>query len=185
MPTTQIERSWFSRHHGVITYAEALALGIGRGSVDRRVRSGEWKRMHRGVYRHAAIPVTWQTKALAAVRSTNGLLSHRAAARVWRLEDFAQARVEVVVPEGRQRREPSFILHQSRQFAIAVRAPSMRSRPRASSARSSTSHRSSACDASAMRWTTSSAGSSPPGIASSDVSLTTRPGDGRDADLCV
>lgn len=119
MAVTQAEHHWFARHHGVITHAEARALGLHPSAIARRIRSGQWLALHRGVYRHAAVPMTWLTHARAATTSTVGLLSHRAAARLWGLEGFERAKIEVVVPEGRQRPASDFLLHQSRQFTLA------------------------------------------------------------------
>lgn len=117
---TPNELTWLARHHGVISKAEATDLRIGRGAIRRRLERGEWVRMHRGVYRHHAVPLTWEAKARAATLSSGGLLSHRAAARLWGIEGFTRARVEVVVPEGRQRTSPGYLLHQSRQFDLAA-----------------------------------------------------------------
>lgn len=119
MPTRKVESNWFARHHGVITFAEARSLGLSSSAIGRRVEAGHWLRMHRGVYRHRASPMSWHTKALAATKATNGHASHRAAARLWNLDGFGRARVELVVPEGAQRRGTGFLLHQSRQFEHA------------------------------------------------------------------
>lgn len=119
MSTHKVEAKWFANHHGVITFNEAKALGLTKSAIGRRASSGQWIRMHRGVYRHQASPVTWHMKARAAALATTGLVSHRAAARLWRLDGFSRARIEVVVPEGAQRRPLGFMLHQSRQFDLA------------------------------------------------------------------
>lgn len=114
------EARFFAQHHGVISFTEATHLGISASAIDRRVQSGQWHRMHRGVYRVASSPVTWEVKARAATLSTGGALSHRGAARLWGLDGYERSRIELVVSEGRQRRETAFVLHQSRQFDRAA-----------------------------------------------------------------
>ncbi len=111
---------FFARHHGVIAAREAEQLGMSTSAIGRRLHAGHWVRMHRGVYRIRSAPLTWEAKARAASLSTNGAVSHRAAARLWGLDGYERARVEVVVPEGRQRRSTDFLLHQSRQYDLAA-----------------------------------------------------------------
>ena len=70
--------------------------------------------MHPGVYRIPGAPVTWEQRALAAVLAAGAgaALSHRAAARIWRLLDV-DAPVEIVVPRARGPRLAGVIVHRS------------------------------------------------------------------------
>lgn len=55
-----------ARQHGLITRAQAIALGMSSTSVKARVRSGRWERLGRGVYALAGTPDTRERKILAA-----------------------------------------------------------------------------------------------------------------------
>ena len=48
----------FATQHGVVSRAQVLAAGITPRMIDRRVRGGEWLRLHPGVYALAAVPTT-------------------------------------------------------------------------------------------------------------------------------
>ena len=108
----------FRRHHGIITRKQADDLGVSDRQVDRRLANGSWVPVHRGVFRLAAVPETWESRLLAAVRATDGIASHRCAAALWRLEPFVAPRIEVVLPHGRQSKIRGVIVHQSRQWGL-------------------------------------------------------------------
>ena len=67
---------------------------------------------------HAAAPTSWEGEARAAALSLKGLVSHRAAARLWQIDGFATAGVEVVVATGGQRVRHNVAMHKSRQFDL-------------------------------------------------------------------
>jgi len=74
-----------ARQHGVITLAQLSALGVGRASVTRRLRSGRLHRLHRGVYAvgHTA-PSEYQRYMAAVLACGPGAaLSHQSAAYLW------------------------------------------------------------------------------------------------------
>ena len=94
----------FRRQHGIITRKQAKDLGLTDRQIDRRIANGSWIPVHRGVYRLAAVPATWESRLLAAVLATGGIASHRCAAALWRLDPFVAPRIEVVLPHGRRSR---------------------------------------------------------------------------------
>ena len=108
----------FRRQHGVITRKQAKHLGLTDRQVDRRIASGAWVPVHRGVFRLAALAVTWESQLLAAVLASGGVASHRCAAALWRLDPFVAPRIEVVVPHGRQSHLRGVTVHQSRQWGL-------------------------------------------------------------------
>ena len=88
-----------TRQHGVVSYDQLLAAGIGRRGVERRVVSGRLHRIHRGVYAvgHTAdAPLAREAAALLAC-GEGAVLSHRSAAASWGLVDRAPTMVEVTV----------------------------------------------------------------------------------------
>jgi len=90
------------RHDGVITAAQARAVGLSPDAVKRRVRSGHWRRIARGVYFVDDRPFTDAARVRTAVWA---LGSHAAASGLtaawWHgLLDSAPEIVEVTVPRN-------------------------------------------------------------------------------------
>lgn len=94
--------SWYAeRQLGLFTRAQALAAGYPRATVDRRVRSGRWRRWHSGVYSHAGLPTAWRVELLAAVLAVgdDAVVGGRSAACLWQLPDLDhEGPVQLVVP---------------------------------------------------------------------------------------
>lgn len=60
----------FCRDHlGIVDRGECATLGLGPRSVDRRLRAGILDLAHPGVYRHAAVPATFEGDVLAAIKA--------------------------------------------------------------------------------------------------------------------
>jgi hypothetical protein len=60
------------RHHGLVTTSAARSCGLTDRQIERRVASGRWERLGRGVYRIAGAPVTDEQRAYAAVLTAGG-----------------------------------------------------------------------------------------------------------------
>ena len=56
------------RQCGVVSRAQALAVGMTDSSLLRRLRSGRWITLHPGVYLLAGVRSTWHTEIWAALR---------------------------------------------------------------------------------------------------------------------
>lgn len=108
----------FRQQHGVISRAQVLAAGLSSAAIGRRLDSGQWEAVHRGVYRHRAVPETWESRLLAAVFGTDGVASHRSAARLHGLDGFGAWRPEVTIANRRRRRPEGVIVHRSTQFSL-------------------------------------------------------------------
>jgi very-short-patch-repair endonuclease len=90
-----------ARQHGVVTTAQLLNAGVGRGSIARRVEAGWLVRLHHGVYQVG--PVTAPLgREMAAILACGGALSHQSAAAIWGFGRRDQV-VHVTV-EGQARR---------------------------------------------------------------------------------
>lgn len=86
----------FRAQLGLLTRAQALAAGFSEQQIDRRLANGVWVRMAQGVYRHAAAPVTFEQRVLAACLSIPGArASHRTAGALHKLHDLRFGVVEV------------------------------------------------------------------------------------------
>lgn len=72
---------------GLITHSQATAAGMSSPGVARRLASGRWRHVRRGVYAEAASVPTFAQSVLAAVLAagTPAVASHRTAARLHQL----------------------------------------------------------------------------------------------------
>ena len=96
------------RQDGVITLKQASEIGLSRQAVNRRVRSGHWRRCSRGVYFVDDRPFTDAARIRVAVWSYGGRAAASGLAAAWwhGLTRFAPEIVEVTVPRnssGRRR----------------------------------------------------------------------------------
>jgi hypothetical protein len=54
------------KQYGLVSRTQALAEGMSSNSIDRRVHEAIWQRVRIGVYRFAAVPVSWHQSLMAA-----------------------------------------------------------------------------------------------------------------------
>jgi very-short-patch-repair endonuclease len=87
---------------GVITVAQALSLGLSNDAIERRERSGHWRRCSQGVYFVDDRPFTDAARIRAAVwgYGTRAAASGLAAAWWHGVTKFAPDTVEVTVPRN-------------------------------------------------------------------------------------
>lgn len=102
-----------ARRLGVITVSEALAAGVTRAQLRSVQRRGEWTSPARGVLVAAAAPTSWSQECAIAVTAARGVVSHRAAARLHRLDGFDEGPVELTVPRGRATTRLDVIEHRT------------------------------------------------------------------------
>ncbi len=69
-----------------------------------------------GVYRFRGVPESWEQQLLAVCLAAGAAASHRAAARLWKLDGVAALRLEVTTPLGRPVRLPGVRAHRSNRF---------------------------------------------------------------------
>ncbi len=94
------------RQHGVVSRKQLLELGMGRRAVVLRLEQGRLHELHRGVYVVGVRRVSRRGRWMAAVLSCGdgGVLSHRSAARFWRLLPPTAEWIDVTRPDRRMRR---------------------------------------------------------------------------------
>lgn len=80
------------------------------------VNRGRIIRVHRGVYRLAGAPITWDQQMLAAHLATRGPSSHRSSALSWGVELGPTPPFEVTVDRARNPRPKGVIVHRSRDL---------------------------------------------------------------------
>ncbi len=97
------------RQHGVVTRGQLLAAGIERTLIDRRIRTGVLRVVHRGIYLFGPVeaPLGREQAAVLAC-GPDAFLQRASAAHIWGLTG-AERRphpVQVATPAGRRRRRP-------------------------------------------------------------------------------
>jgi very-short-patch-repair endonuclease len=100
---------YLRQQDGVLTHAQALRAGLSQDAVDRRVRSGHWRRCTRGVYFADDRPFTDGARVRAAVWGYGADAAASGLAAAWwhGITKFAPDIVEVTVPrDARLRRQP-------------------------------------------------------------------------------
>lgn len=105
--------------HGLLRLDQLLVAGLNRGAIDRFLAGGRLHGVRRGVYRLAGAPETWEQRLLAACWATGGVASHRAAARLWKVDLDTPTPVEVTVARGHAPRPCGVVVHRSRDLVGA------------------------------------------------------------------
>lgn len=107
------------QQHGLILRSQALDCGMTGAQIDRRLRTGQWERMARCVYRHAATEKTLLSRLLTVCLAHDALASHRSAAALHGIDGYSLDRVEVVVAAGRSPAVRGAKLHKSAHMDLA------------------------------------------------------------------
>lgn len=105
MPTIpETLRAAADRQWQVVTTAQCRAAGVEASWVDRRVRTGQWQRLHRGVLVTHSGPVPWRARAWAAlaVSGAGAALSHESAGYLHEILPSAPRILTVSIPHERR-----------------------------------------------------------------------------------
>lgn len=110
-----------SRQHALITYHQAILAGATPAMIRHRLKTGRWRRMHRGVYLIAGTPITWEVKVHAAVLAAGpgALASHRTGGVLWDWDGFRPGRPEITVPRHRCPEQLPVRVHESTDLDLA------------------------------------------------------------------
>ncbi len=102
-----------ARQHSVVARRQLVRLGLGRGAIAHRVRVGRLFVVHTGVYCVGNPRPTGRALSMAAVLrcGPGALLSHRSAADLWALLEYAGSYFDVTVPRGGRRPRDGVRLH--------------------------------------------------------------------------
>lgn len=110
-----------ARRHGVVTSADLVAAGVGRGAIARLVADGLVRPLHRGVYLVGPLKDAW-TDAMAAVLACGpgAAVSHHAAAAIWGVRPAWHGPIDVTTT--RQLRPRNGVrLHRTRRLEVTRR----------------------------------------------------------------
>lgn len=108
----------FRRQYGLITRSQAIAAGMSASQIHRRMVAGSWVRERRGVYRHAAVAESWESRLLGACLASGGVASHRSAAALWGLGMYQHPTPEVVVDRRCHSVVPKTRVHLTTQWEL-------------------------------------------------------------------
>ena len=99
--------------HGVLSHAQAIACGMSRFAVSRRIAAGGWEVVLPRVYRLEGIRSTWLQSLVAAClwAGLGSAVSHRAAAALHGLPGFKRSVVEVSTTGNRKPAWDWFVCH--------------------------------------------------------------------------
>jgi very-short-patch-repair endonuclease len=105
--------------HGLVARGQLLEIGVSADSVDRRLKRGWFRAMHRGVYAVGPVLAPRAREMAAALACGSGAaLSHRSAAGLSRLlPELPDADVAVTVGPGKHPRPVGIHLHRVRRLA--------------------------------------------------------------------
>lgn len=103
---------------GVLTLDEAVRGGLTLRQVRHRVRTGQWTKLHPGVYLVGRREPDQQasTRAVVVWAGSGAVASGLTAAWWWKLRDCAPGAAEVTVPQGRARRRPRDVVLRRRSL---------------------------------------------------------------------
>lgn len=113
MPLDALVAELAADQHGLITRAQATALGLTSSSIGRRLQSGRWRRTGHGVYAIAGSVRSWEQDLLGLCLAGRGVASHRSAAALWCIAGFLPGVLELTVRRGGERRPGRARVHQS------------------------------------------------------------------------
>ena len=95
-----------ARQFGVVARRQLLAMGIGAGAIDTRLKRHYLHRLHRGVYAVGHLALLPLAREMAAVLACGpgAAVSHRSAAAVWHLLKASEhAPIEISATSGKRR----------------------------------------------------------------------------------
>lgn len=105
--------------HGHVSVRQAAAAGLSRKALPRLAKAKSVVRVHRGVYRLASAPVTWQGRLMAAVLAAgdDAVASHAWAAALHGIERVPRPiDPEITIPAHRTLVVPGVRIHRSRDL---------------------------------------------------------------------
>ena len=122
MPTEPLADLWTlaSRQHQAFGVAQAIRLGVPRSTIESLARTGQSRRLHRGVYATPGSVDTALRRCSAALLAVRGdaVVSHRSAAVLLDLVEGAMGPVHLLRPSGSTRRRPhtGVVVHHTSQW---------------------------------------------------------------------
>lgn len=120
-PPDLVVASMAAGQDGVVSYAQLVAAGLGRGAIHRRARNSRLHRVHPGVYAvgHPGIGYRGRLWAALLYCGPEAVLSHRSAAFMHHLTVGGGSLIHVTVPGSHRTGRPGLVVHRTRNLAAA------------------------------------------------------------------
>jgi very-short-patch-repair endonuclease len=98
--------------YGVVTRQQATVAGISVSTIERRLRCGEWKLLHRGVYVLPGFKTCWMQQLFGAwlAVGVGSVLCRRTSGALLRLEGIEQGPIEMYVPNTKKPRGSGIVI---------------------------------------------------------------------------
>lgn len=112
-------RELAAKQFGVFAARQIRRFGATKEIVERRVRREEWEVVGDGVYRLVGALSSWRQRLQIAllIAGPGAVISHRAAAALWRMAGFKEGPIEILAAHGRtHHRLENGIVHESRRL---------------------------------------------------------------------
>jgi Transcriptional regulator, AbiEi antitoxin len=112
-----------ARQSGVVAARQLTQAGVTKSAINSKIRTGRWRRMHRGVYATFSGEPTRLAQLWAAVlcAGPGAMLSHQSAAELARLADRPTELIHVTVPITRRvDKTPGIVVHYSTRAREAL-----------------------------------------------------------------
>ena len=121
-------RSQVQSQYGVVSRQQAIEAGFTRKAIEYRLRSGAWRRLHRGSYAAFTGDLSREAKLWAAVlrMGPDAVLSHETAAEIHGLVDKPVGPIHISVPADRRparQRLRGVVIHRSRCLVAEWQGP--------------------------------------------------------------
>ena len=107
---------------GILSHGQAIGAGVSKHIIAGRIESGQWQRLHRGVFAAFSGPVPRDALLWAAVlrAGERAVLSHHTAAELWKLSDEPLEPIHVSVPRDNGVLDiPGLVVHYSSRLPQA------------------------------------------------------------------
>lgn len=122
MDTQDFDRT-AARQHGLVTFAQLLALGLSTSAIERLEQRGRIARVHRGVYRIVGSPTSWRQAVMAAVLAAGDetYAAHRTAAALHPLFRTRGGIIEILSEHERSFQRSGARSHRTRDLPAVDR----------------------------------------------------------------
>ena len=103
--------------YGLLSRLAALSLGLSDHIISVALARGAWDEVYPGVYYLNASPREWESDLMAAILAAGprAVASHRSAARLWGLDGFKSATLELTVPFTNEPMPEGVLIHRTRR----------------------------------------------------------------------
>ena len=104
-----------SKQLQIVTRFQARAVGVSDHQLQRSVRTGDFQRLHPGIFLAARSEPTIEQRAYAAcvAGGSGSFASHITAGHLWELVEHAHPAIDITVPVQRRRRLHGVAVHRS------------------------------------------------------------------------